>query len=225
MDRILVADDDAHIREVVCFALQKAGFDTLEAATGATTLRQFEVHAPKLIVLDVMMPERDGIDVCNTLRRTSQVPILFLSARDEEVDRIIGLEVGGDDYMSKPFSPRELVARVKALLRRASAPADATNGSQTFGDLEINHDTFEASWQGQLLPLTHTEFSMLATLARAHERVLTRDALMQGAYEGNRVVSDRTIDSHIRRLREKLSTAGGYSIRTIHGVGYRLMVT
>ena len=215
MQTILVADDDPHIREVVCFALERAGFSTLEAADGRAALSQHDRHRPDLIVLDVLMPEADGLSVCNQLRSHSSVPIVFLSSKDEEVDRIVGLEMGGDDYLVKPFSPRELVARVKANLRRVEQDRAEAPTSICIGQLTINTDLFEADFAGRPLGLTHTEFCMLATLARHADKVLTRDRLMQGAYDTRRIVSDRTIDSHIRRLRDKLNQAGAPGIKTV----------
>lgn len=232
MVNILVVDDDAHIREVVCFALAKNGFGTCEAQDGAAALRRFAERQPALVVLDVLMPELDGVDVCRELRKHSNVPILFLSSKDEEIDRIIGLEIGGDDYVTKPFSPRELVARVKALLRRAhpsnhsnfadTALADTASAPIIVGRLQLDCDAFDARWDDQRLVLTATEFGILSTLARHPTKVFSRDALMQQAYPNHRVVSDRTIDSHIRRLRDKLRKVGANPIQTVHGVGYRL---
>ena len=221
MRKVLIADDDPHIREVVCFALGRAGFETVQAAHGTAALRAVSTEKPDLVVLDVLMPELDGVEVCRVIRQSSSVPILFLSSKDDEVDRVVGLEIGGDDYVTKPFSPRELVARVKALLRRndlAFAHADEVLHA---GPLTVDTGAVEASWGNQRLDLTHTEFLMLATLARNAGRALTRDALMQGAYDSHRIVSDRTIDSHIRRLRDKLKEVGGNPVQTVHGVGYR----
>jgi two-component system, OmpR family, response regulator len=224
MYSVLVVDDDPHIREVVCFALQQAGYATLTANNGAEALAQHESHHPDLIVLDILMPELDGLAVCRELRDISSVPIVLLSSRDEEVDRVLGLELGADDYVGKPFSPRELVARVRANLRRHNelSKAAETEDILTVDEYVINRDRFEASWQGTLLTLTQTEFHLLATLANRPDKVFSRDALMQGAYDVRRVVSNRTIDSHIRRLRDKLLQAGAPGIRTVHGVGYRL---
>jgi two-component system OmpR family response regulator len=226
MINILVVDDDPHIREVVCFALAKNGFATCEAQDGVAALQCFEERQPALVVLDVLMPELDGVDVCRELRRHSSVPILFLSSKDEEIDRIIGLEIGGDDYVTKPFSPRELVARVKALLRRAQ-PGNGTGAHTasapiTVGLLRLDCEAFDARWDDKRLVLTATEFGILSTLARHPTRVFSRDALMQQAYPNHRIVSDRTIDSHIRRLRDKLRKVGANPIQTVHGVGYRL---
>ena len=227
MIKILVVDDDAHIREVVCFALAKSGFDTCEADDGKVALQRFAEHRPSLVILDVLMPELDGVDVCRELRKQSSVPILFLSSKDEEIDRIIGLEIGGDDYVTKPFSPRELVARVKALLRRAQPNNDSDSDSApiTAGLLQLDCEAFDARWNKQRLVLTATEFGILSTLARHPTKVFSRDALMQQAYPGHRVVSDRTIDSHVRRLRDKLRKVGANPIQTVHGVGYRLTNT
>jgi len=225
MQTILVVDDDPHIREVVCFALQQAGYRTHTANDGVDALTKHTRHSPDLIILDVLMPELDGLQVCRALREISPVPIVLLSSRDEEVDRIMGLEMGADDYVGKPFSPRELVARVKANLRRTKEldHADENHHVITCGDYHIDTETFQASWQDTVLNLTQTEFALLRTLAGRPEKVFSRDALMQGAYDIRRVVSGRTIDSHIRRLREKLTDAGAPGITTVHGIGYRLL--
>jgi two-component system, OmpR family, response regulator len=225
MQTILVVDDDPHIREVVCFALQQAGYETHTANDGVDALNKHARYNPDLIILDVLMPELDGLQVCRALREISPVPIVLLSSRDEEVDRIMGLEMGADDYVGKPFSPRELVARVKANLRRTKELDDTGTNLHviTCGDFHIDTETFQASWQDTMLNLTQTEFALLRTLAGRPEKVFSRDALMQGAYDVRRVVSGRTIDSHIRRLREKLTDAGAPGIATVHGIGYRLL--
>lgn len=220
--RVLVVDDDPHIREVVCFALHKAGFATLEAANGEEALACFRREAPDLLVLDILMPELDGIGVCRALRRESSVPILFLSSKDDEVDRILGLELGADDYITKPFSPRELVARVRALQRRVDGDFENGDASIRAGALRLEPAALRAWWNEIPLDLTYTEFCLLKALASSPGRVLTREVLMQSGYERPRVVSDRTIDSHVRRLRDKLAQAGGQPIHTVHGVGYRL---
>ncbi|MEM7079291.1 MAG: response regulator transcription factor [Pseudomonadota bacterium] len=222
MQKILVVDDDPHIRDVVCFALEQAGFATVTANDGAAALAAHKSGAPDLIILDVLMPELDGLTVCKELRKISSVPIILLSSRDEEVDKVMGLDMGADDYVGKPFSPRELIARVNANLRRQQAElADPANQNEV-DDYVINHDTYEATWSGHLLRLTQTEFHLLATLASYPDKVFSRDALMERAYDVHKIVSHRTIDSHIRRLREKLLQVGAPGIRTIHGIGYRL---
>ncbi|MEM7217850.1 MAG: response regulator transcription factor [Pseudomonadota bacterium] len=217
---ILVVDDDAHIRDVLRFALTHAGFDVAEAGDGAAALERALTDNFDLIVLDIMLPEQDGIEVCTTLRRSSNVPILFLTSRDDEVDRVIGLELGADDYVTKPFSPRELIARIRAILRRPRMSGE--QGPIETGGLTIDRQRRSASWSGTTLELTNTEFELLALLAGRPGKVFARDELMQGAYPGKRVVSHRTIDSHIRRLRDKLKQAGADAIHTAHGIGYRL---
>lgn len=220
---ILIVDDDPHLREVVRFALHKASFSTVEARDGREALEVFQRESPQLVVLDITMPEMDGTEVCRTLRTSSRVPILFLSSRDDELDRILGLELGGDDYLTKPFSPRELVARVKAILRRSLVPGEAPSPRLlTHGRLSLDLDHFTARWDTQEIPLTSTELGILRTLLRHPGKVFSRDELMDGAYDVENVVSDRTIDSHIRRVRRKLSEVGGDAIETFHGVGYRI---
>ncbi|PHP68592.1 two-component system response regulator CreB [Zhengella mangrovi] len=221
---ILVADDDPQIRDVIRFTLEKAGMTVAEAGDGAQALVRFAETTPDLVVLDVGMPELDGLDVCREIRRHSETPVLFLSARDEEVDRILGLEMGGDDYVTKPFSPRELVARVKAILKRARGvspvPADTV---LAHGRLALDPESREALFDGRVLDLTALEFNMLLLFLKRSRRVFTREQIMQAAYDGNIHVSDRTIDSHIRNIRAKLASAGCPGvIETVHGVGFRL---
>ncbi|MCY3820179.1 MAG: response regulator transcription factor [Gammaproteobacteria bacterium] len=220
--KVLVVDDDAHIRDVVSFTIRRAGLEVLEAADGRQALDIAESEAPDLILLDILMPELEGIDVCRAIRRTSNVPILFLSSKDRVVDRVIGLDAGGDDYVTKPFSPRELLARVQAIFRRIDALEASNRGATESGPLRIDAGARLAYLDGEALSLTRTEFGMLATLARHAGDTVDRETLMRGAYPKRRVVSDRTIDSHIRRLREKLRAFGADPIRTMHGVGYRL---
>jgi two-component system OmpR family response regulator len=222
---ILAADDDPHIREVLAFALEKAEMRVSLAADGRRAIEAFAAHGADAIILDVGMPELDGIDVCREIRKASNVPILFLSARDDEIDRILGLEMGADDYVTKPFSPRELVARIKNVLRRARpAPIAAEDDKAlTAGDLSLVPAHHEACFAGRELGLTALEFRILETLARAPQRVFSRDTLLDRAWPPNIHVSDRTIDSHIRNLRAKLTAAGCASaIVTVHGVGFRL---
>lgn len=222
---ILVADDDPHIREVICFALEKAGMKTLGVADGAAALQEIERRAPDLVVLDIGMPEMDGLEVCRRLRHTSDVPVLFLSARDEEIDRILGLEMGGDDYVTKPFSPRELVARVNVILRRARPvpPEPADDRQFAHGKLALAPASHAASFDGKPLALTGIEFSILKGFLARPTHVLDRDAVMANAYAANIHVAGRTVDSHIRNIRAKLAAAGCLdAIETVHGVGFRL---
>lgn len=222
---ILVADDDAHIREVIRFALEKAGMRVTLAGNGRETLACFDDTRMDLIVLDINMPELDGLEVCRAVRKSSEVPILFLSSRDDEIDRILGLEIGGDDYVTKPFSPRELVARINAILKRGGQVASSAivPAKLEVDKLVIYPEQHAASWAGQGIALTATEFAMLLLLAGQPHRVFSRDAIMAKAYDHQAYVSDRTIDSHIRHIRQKFAEVGCLAlIETVHGVGYKL---
>ena len=224
---VLAVDDDPHIREVVGFALENAGMAVRLAADGRAAMDAIAEAAPDLVVLDVGMPEMDGLEVCREIRKTSDLPILFLSARDEEIDRILGLEMGADDYVAKPFSPRELVARIRSILRR-SAGGDArashdVGEAVTHGDLVLDPASHGASVAGQPVVLTALEFRVLLALAQASRRVLSRPVLLDTAWPDNIHVSDRTIDSHVRNIRAKCAAAGSERvIETVHGVGFRL---
>jgi len=223
MPDILVVDDDAHLREVVRFALEKAGHHVREARDGAAALRAVDERAPDLIVLDILMPEQDGLAVCREIRARSRLPIIFVSSRDEELDRVLGLELGGDDYIGKPFSPRELVARVAAVLRRAQGPSASEQADVlVHGPLQLDPARHRCACAGQELVLTVTEFALLAALLAAPGRVLARAQLVERAYGAGHYITDRTVDSHIRRLRKKLADAGVDPIETVYGVGYRL---
>jgi two-component system, OmpR family, response regulator len=221
---ILVVDDDPHIRDVVRFAFEKSGMNISIATDGKEALRQFDRNVHDLIVLDVGMPEMDGLEVCRQIRKTAETPILFLSARDEEIDRILGLEIGGDDYVTKPFSPRELVARVNAILRRTrNTPQPAESNTFRHGELTIDADSRTASFSNKPVALTALEFSILRTLVARPGFVFTRELILDAAYAGNIHVADRTIDSHIRNIRAKMAAAGCESaIETVHGVGFKL---
>jgi two-component system OmpR family response regulator len=221
MQKILVVDDDAHIRDVVCFALRRAGYQPLTAANGRAALEVAARELPALVVLDILMPELDGTAVCTRLRAKSDLPVIFLTSKDEEMDRILGLELGADDYVVKPFSPRELVARVKAVLRRKSASPEVEH-KLTRGKLAIDADEHVASWAGTAVALTATEFALLKAIAAQPRRAFTRENLMTAAYPDARFVSDRTIDSHVRHIRAKFQALGGDPIETVHGVGYKL---
>lgn len=229
MNKVLVVDDDPHIREVIAFALEKANFSVTLAHDGEQALVCLDKENTDLIVLDINMPEMDGLQCCRAIRKTSDVPILFLSSRDDEIDRILGLEIGGDDYVTKPFSPRELVARINVILKRTKPvkwasydTADSTH-KLVYGRLSLDIEQHASWWDNQPVALTATEFSMLAQMLKQPKRVFSREAIMEGAYHYNIQVSDRTIDSHIRHIRQKFSMIGCPSIiETQHGVGYKL---
>jgi two-component system phosphate regulon response regulator PhoB len=202
--KILVVDDEPEAVELVEFNLEQAGFAVVTAADGAEALTKARATPPSLIVLDLMLPEIGGLEVCKMLRRdpaTAGVPIIMLTARAAEIDRVLGLELGADDYITKPFSPRELVLRVKKLLHR-DAPRHLV------------------SWRGKAIELTATEFKLLVVLARRRGRVQSREQLLRDVWEYNNLVDTRTVDTHMRRLREKLGLAAKY-LDTVRGVGYR----
>jgi two-component system OmpR family response regulator len=224
--RILIVDDDLHIREVIRVALSKAGMTVAEARDGKEALARFAAERPDLIILDIGMPELDGLDVCRQVRKTSDVPILFLTARDEEIDRILGLEMGGDDYVTKPFSPRELVARVNVILRRVTArDTDGRSAPAVLiqGKLAIDPEQHTAEFAGEPLRLTGIEFGILRAFLGRPTALFSREQIMTAAYQLNIQVSDRTIDSHIRNIRAKLAAVNCDNvIETIHGVGFKL---
>ncbi|HET8939126.1 MAG TPA: response regulator transcription factor [Polyangiales bacterium] len=224
MSEILVVDDDGHIREVVRFALERAGHQVREAADGRAALHAVSQHAPDLIVLDIVMPEADGLTTCRELRKHSRVPIIFLSSRDDELDRVLGLELGGDDYISKPFSPRELVARVSAVLRRLQPMAAGTAPAAELSCAGLRLDLIRHRCHvgERELVLTVTEFELLRVLLSAPGRVFERAQLINQAYGDDHHVTERTVDSHVRRLRKKLADAGVDPIETVYGLGYRL---
>lgn len=227
MKQILIVDDDPHIREVLYFSLEQAGFEVITANEGQQALRAIE-HASTidLIVMDINMPEMDGLECCREIRKTSDLPILFLSSRDDEIDRIIGLELGGDDYVTKPFSPRELVARVKAILKRSPlipTPHAISDKTISYGLLVLDTEQHSVRWDDKEVALTATEFTMLIQFLKQPKRVFSRDVIMESAYDFNIHVSDRTIDSHIRHIRQKFADVGCDSvIDTQHSVGYKL---
>jgi two-component system OmpR family response regulator len=227
MNKILVVDDDPHIREVISFALEKANMAVTVANDGKQALESFTKSPVDLIVLDINMPEMDGLECCREIRKSSEVPILFLSSRDDEIDRILGLEIGGYDNVTKPFSPREIVARVNVILKRTLSNgvinADDTDIKITHGRLRLDTEQHAIWWDEKAVLLTATEFAMLLQLIKQPKRVFSRDVIMESAYQYNIHVSDRTIDSHIRHIRQKFTEVGCESIiETQHGVGYKL---
>jgi len=223
---ILLVDDDPSILQVAGFAVEKAGYRVISARNGKQALALFRSEAPCLVVLDIVMPEMDGIELCRELRRESGVPVIFLTSMDDEIDRIVGLELGADDYLSKPFSPRELVARIRAVLRRTDAGSGlADNRSQrqlVHGGVRLDPDCFRVFWLEEEVILTTTEFGIMKSLLSYPGKVFSRDELMARMGESGTYVSDRTIDSHIRHIRDKFRAVGGAPIETVHGVGYKL---
>lgn len=222
--KILIADDDAQIRDILGITLRQAGFETGEVADGKAALDSFAKDAADLIVLDIGMPEMGGLDVCRTLRKSSDVPILFLTAQGDEIDRVVGLELGADDYVAKPFSPREVVARIRAILKRSEGAVQSADAlAHKRGILEIDADRHLCHVRGEPVTLTAREMELLSTLIRRPDHVMPRPALVDAVYGTNIHVSDRTMDSHLRNLRAKLADAGcADAIETVHGVGVRM---
>jgi DNA-binding response OmpR family regulator len=220
---ILVVDDDAKIVRLVRTYLERAGYRVVEASDGEAALAAIRVEQPALIVLDIMLPELDGLSVLRALRRTARTPVIVLSARGTVGDRIEGLETGADDYLAKPFSPAELVVRVGRVLQRVSEGAPASEGVLEHGDLVVDRARHDVTVGGRSVSLTAAEFRLLTALLEARGRVLTRDQLMDAVYGIDELVLDRTIDVHVGRLRDKLGddAAAPRYIATIRGAGYR----
>ena len=219
---ILLVDDEPRIQDVVEYALTKEGYRVTCLSNGHAALARLAQETFDLVVLDVMLPDVDGLEICRTLRKSSKVPILFLSARGDEVDRIVGLELGGDDYLVKPFSPRELVARVRAVLRRfENGQESEPPRARVYGALELDPERHEARYSGQRIVLTATEFALLLALYERPGVVLSRAQLLDKAYPGDVHVTERTLDTHVRRIRAKFRIAGGDPVSTVHGVGYK----
>jgi two-component system response regulator BaeR len=217
--QILIVEDEPKIADILEDYLRvQAGFSTHKLARGDLVMEWTRRHSPDLILLDLMLPGMDGIEVCKKIRAMSTVPIIMITARVEEIDRLLGLELGADDYICKPFSPREVVARVKAVLRRSRFPGGAAPDG-----LDMDREMFSASLDGKSLHLTPVEFSLLDSLSRHPGRVWSRDQLMNEMYRDYRVVSDRAVDTHIKNLRKKLADAAPDRdlVESVYGVGYR----
>lgn len=218
--KILVVDDDPRLRDLVRLALERAGFQVITAADGQSALTSAVREVPDMVVLDIGLPEVDGLEVCRRIRLRSDVPVLFLTARDDEVDRILGLELGADDYVTKPFSPRELVARVRAILKRTSGK---TPQPLQVGALVLEPASRLCRANGHVLPLTATEFRLLELLMLQPGHLIPRAKLISSLWGAQSAVSDRTLDSHLRNLRQKLATvAVAETIETRHGQGIRI---
>lgn len=226
--RILVVEDEVDLAELVAFHLRQGGHVVSTATSGATALAEVRRQRPDLVVLDVMLPDISGIEVCRRLRReddTRRLPVIMLTAKGEEVDRVVGFEVGADDYVVKPFSPRELMLRIEAVLRRSSTPVE-DDGPKTIalGAMLIDVPAHRVTVANEEVPLTALEFRLLMDLASRLGRVQSRDALLERVWGYSPGVETRTVDTHVKRLREKLGAAADY-VETIRGVGYRLRDT
>ncbi len=222
MTTVLVVDDEPIVREVVVSYLEREGYRTLEAADGERARRLVEEASPSLVVLDVMLPRIDGLELCRWIRSRSDLPVILLTARGEEADRIVGLELGADDYVTKPFSPRELAARVRTVLRRTTAPGPVEERI-AFGDVVVDAAGREVTKGGEVLALTAREFELLWFLASHPRRVFSRDQLMARVWGYSSAVDTGTVTVHIRRLREKIEDDPSHPrhLETVWGVGYR----
>jgi DNA-binding response OmpR family regulator len=223
MKTILVVDDEPIVREVVVRYLQRDGYMTLEAGDGDLARTMLERSSPDLVVLDVMLPGTDGLELCRWIRSNSELPVILLTARGEEADRIVGLELGADDYVTKPFSPRELSARVRTVLRRTQ-PREHEDERLTFGDVEVDAATRDVRKAGRPVQLTAREFDLLWFLAKNPRRVFSRDQLMSRVWGYEAAVDTGTVTVHVRRLREKVESdpSNPRHLQTVWGVGYRL---
>ena len=219
-ETILIADDEASIRDLARLYLEKEGFRVRTAEDGAATLDEVRRDPPALLILDLMMPRMDGWEVCRRVRAESNLPILMLTARDQDIDKIVGLEMGADDYLTKPFNPRELVARVRAILRRAGA-ATPTERPRRFGRVEIDPASREVTVDGEAITLRAKEFDLLLTLAEHANQVLSREQLLDRVWGYEFYGQTRTVDVHVAHLRERLS-GSGLEIETVWGRGYKL---
>ena len=224
MARILIVEDEADLREVIGYNLRSAGHEVKEAGTVADALAEMRRFRPDLVLLDLMLPDRPGTELCRKLKSdpdTESIRVVMLTARSEEVDRVVGFELGADDYVAKPFSVRELVLRVNAVLRRGAPVAEApVEEALPFGGLVIDKARHRVTVDGEEAPLTALEFKLLWTLASRRGRVQSRERHLEDVWEMNPDVTTRTVDTHVKRLREKLGTAGEY-VETVRGVGYR----
>ncbi len=223
---ILLVEDEIILGQTLAAYLRKDGFTAEHITDGAQVMDAFKQYQPVMVLLDLMLPNIDGISLCRMIRQHSSVPIIMLTARVDEIDRLLGLEIGADDYVCKPYSPREVVARVKAVLRRysTSAPEHAPEHAQHFSSpLVIDENAMDARWNGTSLGLTVVEFRLLLTMAKEPRRVFSRDQLIDKIYNDQRIVSDRTIDSHITKLRRKLNQLCSTDdiIRSVYGAGYK----
>jgi DNA-binding response OmpR family regulator len=224
MATVLVVDDEPIVRDVVVRYLAREGHLTLEAGDGEGARERIEEAAPDLVVLDVMLPGTDGLELCRWIRSRSELPVIMLTARGEEADRIVGLELGADDYVTKPFSPRELAARVRSVLRRAAA-SDTPPERLSFGEIVLERATREARKDGEEIRLTAKEFDLLWFLASHPRRVFSRDQLMASVWGYTAALDTGTVTVHVRRLREKLEDVPSEPrhLQTVWGVGYRLV--
>lgn len=223
--KILIVDDDTNIADLISLYLNKEGYDTKEAYTGTKAVDMFSAFTPNLVLLDIMLPEIDGYEVCREIRRVSKVPIIMLTAKGETFDKVLGLELGADDYIVKPFEPKELVARVKAVLRRYEPKDSSTVSKQVVvPNMSINFSTYTVIYHEKILELPPKEFELLYFLASHPNQVFTREQLLDKIWGYEFVGDTRTVDVHVKRLREKMIYEDAWGLKTIWGVGYKFEV-
>lgn len=223
--KIMIVDDDEHIAELISLYLIREGYETKEVYSGTEAVKVFEEYKPNLIMLDIMLPGLDGYGVCREIRKTSNVPIIMLTAKGDTIDKVLGLELGADDYMVKPFEPKELTARVKAVLRRFEKTEPAKDENVlTFDNLEINLSNYTVKYYGEILNFPPKEFELLYFLAKRPNQVFTRDQLLDKIWGYEYIGDTRTVDVHIKRIREKFDKKDNWSVKTVWGVGYKFEV-
>lgn len=222
--KILVVDDDRHISELISLYLNKEGYETKEVHNGKKAVEEFTSYSPFLVLLDLMLPEMDGYQVCSEIRKISSVPIIMLTARGETFDKVLGLELGADDYIVKPFEPKELIARVKAVLRRYEKKDGETARQIVMPNLTINQSTYTVTYHGRELELPPKEFELLHFFAMHPNQVFTREQLLDRIWGYAFMGDTRTVDVHIKRLREKMTEDDVWSIKTVWGVGYKFEI-
>lgn len=224
MMKVLIIDDDTNISELIALYLQKEGYQTKEVHNGKDALREFENYQPDIVLLDIMLPGMDGYDICKEIRKLNRTPIIMLTAKGEVFDKVLGLELGADDYMVKPFDPKELIARVKAVLRRSIQPStpEKVRNRIILEDLVIDKDNYSVTYGGEIIELPPKELEVLYFLASHPRQVFTREQLLDKIWGYDFVGDTRTVDVHIKRLRDKFEGDHTWSIKTVWGVGYKL---
>ena len=225
--KILIVDDDEHIAELISLYLTKECFDTRIEHDGQSAITAFKEYMPDVVLLDIMLPGKDGYQVCREIRMESNVPIIMLSAKTEVFDKVLGLELGADDYMIKPFDSKELVARVKALLRRANQTTSTTTGGAEvvkFPDLTVNLSNYEVVYKGETLEMAPKEIELLYFLASSPNQVFTREQLLDNIWGYEYAGDTRTVDVHIKRIREKIHDSDTWALSTVWGIGYKFDV-
>lgn len=224
-NKVLIVDDDKNIVNLIKLNFEKEGFETTTAFNGREALDSFRTENPSIVILDVMMPEMDGLETCREIRKTSNVPIIMLTAKGETFDKVLGLELGADDYMVKPFEPKELTARAKAVLRRSDPKEENSGKELNYTNLSINITNYEIKLAGKIVEFPPKELELLYFLASNPNRVFTREQLLEKVWGFDYYGDSRTVDVHIKRLREKLENIeGNWQLKTVWGVGYKFEV-